>query len=117
MTASLVIPAYNEDRRIEHCVREVANWARGRPGGLDWEVILVDDGSTDGTAKKAAELASRERLALRVVSYSPNRGKGAAIVVGPWAPRHAQANRSRRVQSRLPSIVHSRPYDFGHHPV
>jgi len=85
MTASLIIPAYNEDRRIEHCVREVANWVRGRPGGLDWEVILVDDGSTDGTAKKAAELASREKLALRVVSYSPNRGKGAAIREGVLA--------------------------------
>jgi len=85
MTASLVIPAYNENRRIEHCVREVANWVRGRPGGLDWEVILVDDGSTDGMAKKAAELALREKLALRVVSYSPNRGKGAAIREGVLA--------------------------------
>ena len=32
MTASLVIPAYNESRRIEHCVREVASWVRGAAG-------------------------------------------------------------------------------------
>ena len=45
MIASLIIPAYNESGRIENCVREVARWVRSRPGGRDWEVLLVDDGS------------------------------------------------------------------------
>jgi dolichyl-phosphate beta-glucosyltransferase len=85
MKASLVIPAYNESRRIAHCVREVAKWVRGRPGGHDWQVVLVDDGSTDDTANKASELASQENLELQVVSYAPNRGKGAAIREGVLA--------------------------------
>lgn len=85
MTASLVIPAYNEARRIEHCIRSVAPWAAARPGGHDWEVILVDDGSTDDTAALARRFAAEEGLALRVVSYGGNRGKGAAIRAGVLA--------------------------------
>ena len=86
MTASLVIPAYNERGRIEACVRGVAEWARTRPGGLDWEVLVVDDGSTDGTAEKARDLAKEERLErLSVLSYGENRGKGTAIRTGVLA--------------------------------
>jgi dolichyl-phosphate beta-glucosyltransferase len=84
-SASLVIPAYNERGRIEACVRSVAQWTRSRPGGWDWEVILVDDGSTDGTAEAAQALASGERLPLKLVSYGANRGKGAAIREGVLA--------------------------------
>ncbi len=82
MSASLVIPAFNEASRIESCVRTAAAWARSRPGGLDWEVLLVDDGSTDGTAERARGFAAEEKLPLRVVSYPRNRGKGAAIRAG-----------------------------------
>ena len=82
MKASLVIPAYNEARRIEACVRAVAEWSRTRPGNFDWEVLLVDDGSTDGTADLARRAAAHERLDLNVLGYAHNRGKGAAIRVG-----------------------------------
>ena len=85
MKGSLVIPAYNERGRIGPCIAETAAWTRARPGGLDWEVLVVDDGSTDGTAQLAKDLAAREGLALRVISYSPNRGKGAAIREGVLA--------------------------------
>ena len=85
MNASLVIPAYNESGRIAQCIAETAAWTRTRPGGLDWEVLVVDDGSTDGTAQLARDLAAREGLALRVLSYAPNRGKGAAIREGVLA--------------------------------
>lgn len=85
MTATLVIPAYNEAARIEACVRDVAEWIRSRPGGQDWEAILVDDGSTDDTAERARRFAERERLDLKVMSYGANRGKGAAIRTGVLA--------------------------------
>ncbi len=80
--ASLVVPAYNESGRIENCVRSAARWARSRPGGWGWEVILVDDGSADDTVARARRIAGEENLDLRIVSYGQNRGKGAAIRAG-----------------------------------
>jgi dolichyl-phosphate beta-glucosyltransferase len=85
--ASLVIPAYNEARRIEACVRDVAEWSRTRPGGFDWEILLVDDGSTDDTASLARRYAAEEGLDLAVLGYERNRGKGAAIRVGVLASK------------------------------
>jgi dolichyl-phosphate beta-glucosyltransferase len=85
LTATLVLPAYNESARIESCIREVANWVRTRPGGHDWDVLVVDDGSTDGTAERAREIANDAGLPLDVLAYAPNRGKGAAIRAGVLA--------------------------------
>lgn len=85
MTASLVIPAYNESARIENCVREVARWARSRPGGADWEVLLVDDGSRDETSALARRFAAAEKLPIAVIAHPVNRGKGAAIRTGVLA--------------------------------
>src|SRR5262249_27458459 len=79
VTASLVLPAYNEAGRIEECIRGVAEWVRSAPGGTSWEVILVDDGSTDDTVRRARDCAKSEGLALEVLTYLENRGKGAAI--------------------------------------
>jgi dolichyl-phosphate beta-glucosyltransferase len=80
--ASLVIPAFNERKRIEACLREIARWRAGRPGGWDWEVILVDDGSTDGTKAAAARVAEEVSLPIRLRRLERNRGKGAAIRAG-----------------------------------
>ena len=85
MNGSLVVPAYNEAGRIEDCVRSIAAWARTRPGGRGWEILVVDDGSTDDTAERARRVAAEEKLDLRLISYAPNRGKGAAIREGVLA--------------------------------
>jgi len=85
MNGSLVVPAYNEAGRIEDCVRTIAVWAATRPGGRGWEIILVDDGSTDDTVARAKRVAAEEKLDLRVIAYAPNRGKGAAIREGVLA--------------------------------
>jgi len=79
---SLVIPAYNEDSRIDACMRGVSEWLAGRPGSLDWEVIVVDDGSTDATADRARRAAESHGVTLRIISFPENRGKGAAIRAG-----------------------------------
>ncbi|HEY3122932.1 MAG TPA: dolichyl-phosphate beta-glucosyltransferase [Thermoanaerobaculia bacterium] len=83
--ASLVIPAYNERNRIETCLRSVAEWVRSRPGGWDWEVILVDDGSSDGTQAAARQLAGQLGLPLQILTHRNNRGKGAALRTGVLA--------------------------------
>ncbi len=83
--ASLVIPAYNERNRIEACLRSVADWVRARPGGWDWEVILVDDGSTDGTHAAAQRLAGELGLPLQILRHEKNRGKGCALRAGVLA--------------------------------
>lgn len=83
--ASLVIPAFNERNRVEACLRSVDQWRRSRPGGWEWELILVDDGSTDATPSVAAQLARELDLPLRILRHDRNRGKGAAIRTGVLA--------------------------------
>jgi len=83
--ASLVIPAYDERKRIEACLRSVANWVRTRPGGWDWEIILVDDGSSDGTRGAARQIAGEIGLPLEILRHEKNRGKGAALRTGVLA--------------------------------
>jgi len=85
LTASLVIPAYNEVNRIERCVRDVAAWRAGRPGGFDWEIILVDDGSTDATRDAGRRAAEAAGMPLTLLVHARNRGKGAAIRTGVLA--------------------------------
>jgi dolichyl-phosphate beta-glucosyltransferase len=83
--ATLVIPAYNERDRIGSSIAAIARWRETRPGGYDWEVVLVDDGSTDGTAEIARNAARETGLRLEVRTLARNRGKGAAIREGVLA--------------------------------
>lgn len=85
--ASLVVPAFDERGRIERAMKDIAAWRRSRPGGWDWEVIVVDDGSSDGTGALARSAAEAEGLPLRIERHARNRGKGAAIRTGVGASR------------------------------
>lgn len=76
---SVVVPAYNESRRIAATVRQIAAYLAER--GLAGEIIVVDDGSRDGTAKEAEAAPHRDSL-LRVLRVSSNRGKGHAVKCG-----------------------------------
>ncbi len=81
---SVVIPAFNEARKIEGDLRAVARYVRER--GLDSEIIVVDDGSDDATAAIAQDLR-REIPEMQVLAYRPNRGKGYALRAGVAATR------------------------------
>jgi dolichyl-phosphate beta-glucosyltransferase len=83
--AALIVPAYNERRRIEASLRAIADWVRARPGGWDWDVVLVDDGSSDGTLAAAERVAAETGLPIVLLSHAKNRGKGAAIRTGVLA--------------------------------
>jgi dolichyl-phosphate beta-glucosyltransferase len=76
MTISVVIPAYNEARRLPETLRKIDEYARRSPRPIV-EVIVVDDGSGDPTA--GAARATPTSLRVRTISYSRNSGKGYAI--------------------------------------
>lgn len=84
MKISVVLPAYNEARRILPSLEQIfAYLDRCEP---DFEVLVVDDGSTDDTARVVRERFAT-RPELQVLRYEPNRGKGYAVRFGA---RHAQ---------------------------
>ncbi|NIT35294.1 MAG: glycosyltransferase [candidate division Zixibacteria bacterium] len=74
MKLSIVIPVYNE----EATVKEIIDRCRALP--LDKEVVVVDDGSSDGTANVLAKEDGVDGVAVRY--HEKNRGKGAAIRTG-----------------------------------
>src|SRR5215213_209259 len=89
---SIIIPAYNESARIGKTLREVLAYLEERPGG--GEVIVVDDGSKDDTARVAEGVfaeAQPRRVETRVVRVEPNKGKGHAVRTGLLAARHTVA--------------------------
>jgi len=78
---SLIIPAYNEEARIEHTLAEVLDYLGSQ--SYAWEVVVVDDGSTDATAALVEEYA-RARDGLRLIRV-PHEGKGWAVNRGVLA--------------------------------
>lgn len=81
---SIIIPAYNEEQRLPTTLGELAQY-RERFAG-DFEVLVVDDGSFDGTVSLVRGLAV-ERPWLSVLEC-PHRGKGAAVRSGMLAARY-----------------------------
>ena len=88
---SFLIPAYNEAARLGATLDQVLAYLRAQP--YSSEVLVIDDGSTDTTVAVAeAYFASHKgRVATRVLSYQPNRGKGYAVRQGLLAARGAVA--------------------------
>src|SRR6266511_2147769 len=85
MRLSLVVPAYNERARLAPTL-ELLSAHLARSGHHDAEVIVVDDGSTDGTADLVRDWA-RRWPALRLIQLATNQGKGAAVRAGILASR------------------------------
>lgn len=78
---SIVVPAYNESRRLPPTLARIVEWSERSRTPI--EVVVVDDGSTDGTADAAR--AALARVPHRVLSHDRNRGKGAGIRTGMLA--------------------------------
>jgi dolichyl-phosphate beta-glucosyltransferase len=76
---SIVIPAYNEEQRLPRTIEQIEHYLNTRP--LDYELIIVDDGSSDGTREVMDEAAARNRR-IRLEALPANRGKGGALKAG-----------------------------------
>src|SRR5438309_10790709 len=73
---SIIVPAFNESdsisRSVDFIEREFSNF-------LDYEIIVVDDGSTDDTRRTVQDLKNDR---VKLVTYDTNRGKGHALKMG-----------------------------------
>lgn len=76
---SVVIPCYNEQTTLAQCVERLTAIADDH---LELEVLIVDDGSNDGSRKLAEELAKRYAGMVSVLKHDRNQGKGAALQTG-----------------------------------
>lgn len=74
MKLSVIIPVYNEVKSIREILRRV------QATGLVWEMVIVDDGSTDGTRDVLKELDDQE--GIRIILHEYNQGKGMAVRTG-----------------------------------
>jgi len=79
MHLSLIIPAYNEEKRLPKTLTEVDSYLRTRD--YDYEILVVNDGSGDKTVEIAKNLIPGIKN-LRVTGYNRNQGKGYAVRFG-----------------------------------
>jgi len=77
---SFVLPAYNEEGSIEKALDMLDKVVRDSK--LRYEIVVVDDGSADGTCGRAADYASRNGGHVNIVTYRRNVGKGHAVRTG-----------------------------------
>ena len=68
---SVIVPVYNEAQHLDDLLRAIAD------SPVDKEIVIVDDGSTDGTREKLLELTPSQRITI--LFHETNCGKGAAI--------------------------------------
>ena len=79
---SVVVPAYNEEKRLPGTLERVAAYLARTARLLPAEVVVVDDGSTDGTAEVVRAFRPPAGVAVRLVALERNRGKGAGVRAG-----------------------------------
>lgn len=80
MDISVVVPAYNEARGIGAAIAQIV--AAVQEFAREYEIVVVDDGSTDGTAREARKWAELFPRRVLVVEAPSNAGKGAALMLG-----------------------------------
>lgn len=81
---SIIAPMFNEAESVADTVRRVSDALDGFHGS--WELVVVDDGSTDDSRARAEALAAEDPR-VRVVGYTPNAGRGRALRTGFEAAR------------------------------
>ena len=80
MNLSIIVPVYNEEESLEILYREIKNALE--PLNLSWELILVDDGSSDGSLNKIKQIVQTDPVRTIGVILRRNFGQTAAIAAG-----------------------------------
>jgi dolichol-phosphate mannosyltransferase len=75
---SVVIPCYNEEKTLEKCLERVLKIS---DEFLHLEIIIIDDGSTDGSLSIARNFANKDPR-IKIIHHNKNQGKGAALQNG-----------------------------------
>ena len=79
---SIIIPLYNEEKRVAYCLQILSKFLENKQK-FDVEIIFVDDGSYDNTAKIIKKFIKKNnKYSLNIISYKRNVGKGFAIKKG-----------------------------------
>lgn len=74
---SVIIPAYNEGKRIYNSLKKIRDYLSRK--NYSFEVIVVDDGSKDNTVQVARRIKDKR---IKIITYSKNQGKGCAVKIG-----------------------------------
>jgi dolichyl-phosphate beta-glucosyltransferase len=82
---SIIIPAYNEEARIGPTLERICGYLRARE--CPCEIVVVDDGSSDGTVAVVEAVRCQEQVAVRVLRNEVNRGKGYSVRRGALESR------------------------------
>src|SRR6266699_1937748 len=102
---SLVIPVYNERENLPVLVEEIGRALAGRVAGGRYEIVAVDDGSTDGSLEVLKAL-KRDHPEIHIVAFAANAGQTAAFAAGFGAALG-------RVIVTLDAPLHHRTRRFG----
>jgi len=78
---SVIIPAYNEEKKLPKTLKEIDKYLTSQRFKTEYEIIVVNDGSKDKTAKVVEDLKS-EIKNLRLIDNKKNRGKGVVVRQG-----------------------------------
>ncbi len=76
---SIIVPLYNEEESVHPLVNEIKKVLN--PLGIQYEVIMIDDGSTDLSLRRIKEIAGNDKR-IKYISFRKNYGKSAALQVG-----------------------------------
>ncbi len=87
MVLSVVIPMFNESETVENCIERLDGVLSSKFSNNDYEIILVNDGSTDNTMEIASSKIAAGYKNIILTGYNTNAGKGKAVKFGVEAAR------------------------------
>ena len=99
---SIIIPAYNEEKRITNCLRRTIQFCQDNQ--FDFEIIIAEDGSDDNTIKIVKDF-QRKYENIKLISFKERLGKGGAI-------SNAMLQASKKFVGFMDADMSADPYEF-----